>query len=284
VNTGFLPNHLNKKTTEEKTMRGKEIRLERIMKRDTGTTVIVPMDHGVSSGPIPGLIDLERSVDLVAKGGANAVIGHMGLALHGHRKGGPDIGLILHLSASTDLGPDPNNKVLVNSVQNALKMGADGVSMHVNIGAENEANMLGDLGRVAIECIEWGMPLLAMMYPRGKDIRSENMQEAVKLAARVGSELGADIVKTVYTGDPDSFREVTEGCHVPVVIAGGSKMSDLATMQLIEGAMEGGAAGVSIGRNAFQHKYPDRFVRAAAMIVHERRTAEEAIEILLAED
>jgi fructose-bisphosphate aldolase/2-amino-3,7-dideoxy-D-threo-hept-6-ulosonate synthase len=283
VNTGFLPNHLNKKTPEKK-MRGKEIRLERIMKRDTGTTVIVPMDHGVSSGPIPGLIDLERSVDLVAKGGANAVIGHMGLALHGHRKGGPDIGLILHLSASTDLGPDPNNKVLVNSVQNALKMGADGVSMHVNIGAENEANMLGDLGRVAIECIEWGMPLLAMMYPRGKDIRSENMQEAVKLAARVGSELGADIVKTVYTGDPDSFREVTEGCHVPVVIAGGSKMSDLATMQLIEGAMEGGAAGVSIGRNAFQHKYPDRFVRAAAMIVHERRTAEEAIEILLAED
>ncbi|MDD3978233.1 MAG: fructose-bisphosphate aldolase, partial [Methanomicrobium sp.] len=48
-------------------MRGKEIRLERIMKRDTSTTVIVPMDHGVSSGPIPGLIDLERSVDLVAK-------------------------------------------------------------------------------------------------------------------------------------------------------------------------------------------------------------------------
>jgi len=265
-------------------MRGKEIRLERIMKRDTGTTVIVPMDHGVSSGPIHGLIDLERSVDLVAKGGANAVIGHMGLALHGHRKGGPDIGLILHLSASTDLGPDPNNKVLVNSVQNALKMGADGVSMHVNIGAENEANMLGDLGRVAIECIEWGMPLLAMMYPRGKDITSENMHESVKLAARVGSELGADIIKTVYTGDPDSFREVTEGCHVPVVIAGGSKMSDFATMQLIEGAMEGGAAGVSIGRNAFQHKYPDRFVRAATMIVHERRTAEEAIEILLAED
>ena len=261
-------------------MRGKEIRLQRIMNRDTGTTVIVPMDHGVSSGPIPGLIDLERTVDLVAKGGANAVIGHMGLALHGHRQGGPDIGLILHLSASTDLGPDPNNKVLVNSVQTALKMGADGVSMHVNIGAENEANMLADLGHVAIECIDWGMPLLAMMYPRGKNITPANLTEAVKLAARVGSELGADIVKTVYTGDPDSFREVTEGCHVPVVIAGGSKMDALSTMLLIEGAMEGGAAGVSIGRNAFQYQYPDKFVRAAAMIVHERRTAEEAMEIL----
>ncbi|EHQ35453.1 2-amino-3,7-dideoxy-D-threo-hept-6-ulosonate synthase [Methanoplanus limicola] len=261
-------------------MRGKEIRLERIMKRETGTTVIVPMDHGVSSGPIPGLIDLERSVDLIALGGANAVIGHMGLALHGHRKGGPDIGLILHLSASTDLGPDPNDKVMVNTVQNALKMGADGVSMHVNVGAESEARMLSDLGRTAIECIEWGMPLLAMMYPRGKKINDENMINSVKIAARVASELGADIVKTVYTGDPDSFREVTDGCHVPVVIAGGSKTNDIETLKLIEGAMEGGAAGVSIGRNAFQHAHPDRFVRAAAMIVHENRSAEEAIEVI----
>ncbi|ADN37449.1 predicted phospho-2-dehydro-3-deoxyheptonate aldolase [Methanolacinia petrolearia DSM 11571] len=261
-------------------MRGKEIRLERIMRRDTGTTVIVPMDHGVTSGPIPGLIDLDRSVELVARGGANAVIGHMGLALHGHRKGGPDIGLILHLSASTDLGPDPNDKVLVNTVQNALKMGADGVSVHINIGAESEARMLQDLGSIAIECIEWGMPLLAMMYPRGKKINDDNMVDSIKIAARVASELGADIVKTVYTGDPDTFREVTEGCHVPVVIAGGSKSDDLTTLKLIEGSMEGGGAGVSIGRNAFQHKYPDKFVRAATMIVHERRSAEEAMEIL----
>ena len=261
-------------------MRGKEIRLERIMKRDTGTTVIVSMDHGVTSGPIPGLINLDETVNLLAEGGANAVIGHIGLALHGHRKFGPDIGLILHLSASTDLGPDPNNKVIVNTVQNALKMGADGVSMHVNIGAPSEAQMLADLGRVAVECMEWGMPLLAMMYPRGKSINCDNTLEAVKIAARVGSELGADIVKTVYTGDPDSFREVTEGCHVPVVIAGGSKTDDLATMEIIEGAMLGGAAGVSIGRNAFQHRHPDLFVKAATMIVHERRTAAEAIEFM----
>jgi fructose-bisphosphate aldolase/2-amino-3,7-dideoxy-D-threo-hept-6-ulosonate synthase len=263
-------------------MRGKNIRMERIIKRSTGTTVIVPMDHGVSSGPIPGLIDLGESVNKVALGGANAVIGHMGLALHGHRREGPDIGLILHLSASTDLGPDPNNKVLVNTVTNALKMGADGVSMHVNIGADSEARMLEDLGRIAIECIDWGMPLLAMMYPRGPRIAKVPEAGEVALAARVASELGADIVKTVYTGDPDSFRQVTEGCHVPVVVAGGSKTDDLSTMRLIEGAMQGGAAGVSIGRNAFQHPKPDLFVRATAAIVHEHRTAEEALEIIKA--
>ena len=261
-------------------MRGKEIRLERIINRNTKRTIVVPMDHGVSQGPIEGLIDLGAAVDAVALGGANAVLGHIGLALHGHRRHGPDIGLILHLSASTAIGPDPNEKVLVNTVTNALRMGADAVSMHVNIGADSEARMLEDLGRVAVQCQHWGMPLLAMMYPRGRKIEDEHAVDHVKLAARVAAELGADIVKTVYTGDPDSFREVTRGCPVPVVVAGGSKTDDRATLDLIEGAVGAGAAGISIGRNAFQHPAPDRFVRAAAMIVHEGRTAGEAMEVL----
>ena len=169
------------------TMRGKEIRLERIMNRNTKKTIIVPMDHGVSDGPIPGLIDMGQTVNLIADGGANAVIGHVGLALYGHRQGGRDIGLILHLSASTKLAPDPNEKVLVNSVTNAMKMGADAVSMHVNIGAESEAKMLQDLGMVAVECMEWGMPLLAMMYPRGKNIKTNNDLDQVKLCRTGGS-------------------------------------------------------------------------------------------------
>jgi fructose-bisphosphate aldolase/2-amino-3,7-dideoxy-D-threo-hept-6-ulosonate synthase len=261
-------------------MRGKQIRMERIMDRNTGKTIIVPMDHGVTAGPMPGLIDMGKTVDLVAGGGANAVLGHMGLALYGHRQGGQDVGLILHLSASTSLGPDPNEKVIVNTVTNALKMGADAVSVHINIGADSEARMLADLGRIGVECMEWGMPLLAMMYPRGAKIADEKDVGAVCLAARAGAELGADIVKTVYTGDPDSFREVTRGCPVPVVVAGGSKTDDLSTLQLIEGAMEGGAAGISIGRNAFQHPHPDLFIRAAAAIVHGGRSAEEALEML----
>lgn len=261
-------------------MRGKEIRMERIINRNTGKTIIVPMDHGVSSGPLAGLINMGHAVDLVAEGGANAVLGHLGLAFHGHRRHGQDIGLILHLSASTGISPDPNNKVLVNTVTNALKMGADGVSVHINIGADSEARMLEDLGRISVECIEWGMPLLAMMYPRGRKITNEHETEHVKLAARVAAELGADIVKTVYTGDPDSFHEVTRGCPVPVVVAGGSKTDERTTLELIEGAMEGGAAGISIGRNAFQHPAPARFIKAAALIVHEGRSVEEALEIL----
>ena len=136
-------------------MLGKQIRLERITRRDTGRTVIVPMDHGVTVGPIPGLTDMAGMVDHVARGGADAVLGHVGLPRLGHRGYGPDIGLILHLSASTSLGPDPNNKVLVSNVERAIKYGADAVSIHVNLGAENESQMLCDLGEVAMACEEW---------------------------------------------------------------------------------------------------------------------------------
>jgi predicted phospho-2-dehydro-3-deoxyheptonate aldolase len=261
-------------------MMGKSIRMERIINRNTGTTVIVPLDHGVTVGPIKGLIDMGKTVDMVAEGGANAVVGHLGLPLHGHRGTGKDIGLILHLSASTSLSPDPNHKVLVNTVQWSLKVGADAVSVHINVGAEDEAKMLEDLGKVAVECMEWGMPLLAMMYPRGPNIEDEADVSVIKHAARVGAELGADIIKCPYTGSVETFREVVEGCPAPVVIAGGSKMSDEETLRMIEGAMQAGGAGLSMGRNAFQHENPVKFVKAACAMVHEGMSAEEALALL----
>jgi fructose-bisphosphate aldolase/2-amino-3,7-dideoxy-D-threo-hept-6-ulosonate synthase len=264
------------------TTTGKSIRIERIIDRNTGKTIIVPMDHGVTVGPIEGLTDLGRAVDAVASGGANAVIGHMVLPLHGHRSHGKDVGLILHLSASTCVNPtDPNDKVLVNTVERAVKMGADGVSVHVNIGSKTESKQLEILGRIGGECAEWGMPLLAMIYPRGEGLTAdEKSPEMVKLAARIGAELGADIIKTYYTGDPETMREVTEGCPVPVVIAGGSKLSDEETLKMIRGAMDGGCAGLSMGRNAFQHDNPERFVAAAAKIVHGDASVEEALAFL----
>ncbi|OQX03365.1 MAG: fructose-bisphosphate aldolase [Desulfobacteraceae bacterium IS3] len=262
---------------------GKAVRMERIMNRNTGKTVIVPMDHGVSVGPIKGLVDLSEAVNMVAEGGANAVIGHIGLPRYGHRKYGKDIGLILHLSASSSLSPKPNKKVLVNTIENALRMGADGVSVHINVGDEYESDMLRDFGKIAVECSYWGMPLVAMMYPRGPKIEDEKDLEAVKIAARIGAELGADFVKTNYTGDPESFAEVVAGCPAPVLIAGGSKLSEEEMFKTIEGAMQAGAKGLSIGRNVFQHSNPSLFVKAACAIVHENLSAEAALEMLRSE-
>ena len=169
-------------------MIGKRIRIERIINRKTGKCVIAPMDHGISGGPIPGLINMTETIDSVASGGANAVLMHKGMVKNGHRGYGKDIGLILHLSASTDLSVDPYHKVQVTSVEKALQLGADAVSVHINIGSEKEPEMLKSTGRIAEECDKWGMPLLAMMYPRGPKIENEHDPEVVKLAARVGAE------------------------------------------------------------------------------------------------
>jgi predicted phospho-2-dehydro-3-deoxyheptonate aldolase len=258
--------------------------MERITNRNTGKTVIVPMDHGVTVGPIPGLICIDKTVDEVAEGGANAVVMHNGLVMRGHRRHGRDIGLIVHLSGSTSISPDPNRKVLVCSVQQAVRLGADAVSIHINAGAQTEDEMFRDFGLVNKECMDWGIPLLAMIYPRGPRIQKENDVEKVKLCARLGAELGADIVKVPYTGDAASFREVVEGCPVPVVIAGGSKLNDEETLEMVEGAMKAGAGGLSMGRNAFQHETPRKLVRAACTIVHEGATAKEALKMLRGKD
>lgn len=260
---------------------GKRIRMERIIDRESKRSVIVPMDHGVTLGPVRGLEDMRKAVNAVAEGGANAVLLHKGIVFAGHRGYGKDIGLILHISASTNLGPDPLNKVLVASVEEGIKLGADAISIHVNVGAENEPEMLQALGAVAMECEEWGMPLLAMMYPRGPKVKSEHDAEMVKHAARVGAELGADVIKTNYTGDPDSFKEVVRSCPVPVIIAGGPKAdTDEEVLQMVEGAIEAGASGVSIGRNIFQHDDPTKMTQAISKIVHEGFSAKEALEIL----
>lgn len=259
-------------------MFGKSVRMERIMDRNTGNCVIVPMDHGISIGPTQGLYDMKKTVDAVANGGATAVLMHKGLIRYSYRSSGHDIGLIMHLSASTDLAVQNNSKVLVASVEEAIKSGADAVSVHINVGAETESEMLADCGRISRDCSEWGMPFLVMAYPRGPKIKNSYDPNAIAHAARVASELGADIVKCSYTGDIDSFRDVVRGTLAPVVIAGGPKMdSDRDILQMVYDSIQAGGHGVSIGRNVFQHADVERMTRAISDIVLEGYTVEESM-------
>lgn len=255
--------------------------MERILNRDTKKTIIVPMDHGISMGPIAGLIDMKTAIQQVAEGGANAIVEHKGLVDKNLRQKGPDIGLIIHLSGSTSMSPYPNAKTLVCSVEEAIKLGADAVSVQINLGNGDEKEMLNDFGKISDDARNWGMPLLAMIYPRGEKIKDEYDVRVIKHAARVGAELGADIVKVSYTGDIDTFREVIEGCCVPVVIAGGPKMNtDRQILEMVKGAIDAGGAGLSIGRNVFQHKDPGGIVKAFSAIVNDGCSVDEALDVL----
>lgn len=262
-------------------MIGKQIRMERIINRETGNAVIVPLDHGFTMGPIPGLVNVKETVEKIAMGGANSVILHKGNVTAGHRGRGKDVGLVMHLSGSTSLSPDSANKVLVCTIEEAIKLGADGVSIHVNLGADYEHEMLKDFGKVGKACSDWGIPLIAMMYTRGSKIKNEYDEKNVSLAARVASEMGADMVKVSFTGDEDSFAKVIQGCSIPVLIAGGEKAeSTKDVLKNVKMAMNVGGKGVSIGRNVFQHEDPALLCKAVSMIVNSNCSIEEAMEIL----
>lgn len=258
-------------------MIGKMIRMQRIMDRNSGKMVIVPIDHGISDGPIDGLINVRETVSTIAESGANGILMHKGMVEAGFRGSGSDIGLIVHLSAGTMLSPDPLNKVIVTTVEEAVALGADAISIHINVGATDTGRMMVEAGEVARDCKRLGMPLLMMMYPRGEKVSNEKDVSVVKLAARIGAELGADIVKTNYTGSKESFREVVEGCPVPVVIAGGCKGSDREVLQMIKDAMDAGAGGVALGRNAFQHKEPKKMIHAVSLIVNKGCSVDDAM-------
>jgi predicted phospho-2-dehydro-3-deoxyheptonate aldolase len=258
-------------------MDGKERRLRRMFRADK-RTVTVPMDHGVTIGPCNGIENMQDTVDRLLEGNVDAILLHKGLA---KRVDVGKAGLILMLSGSSNLSPNQNNKVQVCSVHEALWLGADGVSVHVNVGAQDEDRMLNQLGKVADECDLFGLPLLAMMYPRGPKIKDEHASELVAHAARLGAELGADIVKTNYTGTVDSFRKVIECCPVPVLIAGGPKAETAKDiLEMTAGAIEAGSAGLSIGRNIFQYENPTLMAKALTSIVHEDASVEAGLKIL----
>lgn len=221
---------------------------------------------------------MQTIVHQLVNGGADAILVHKGIA---KRVDTENSGLIIQLSAASNLSSNPNSKIQVCTVREAIRLGADAVSVHVNVGAQDEGKMLQTLGKVADECDIYGMPLLAMMYPRGPKIQDEHAVDVVAHAARIGAELGADIIKANYTGSMETFRTVVESCPVPVVIAGGPKSKTVEEiLQTAQESHRAGSAGLSIGRNVFQHENPTLMVKALCAIVHRGASVEQALKVL----
>lgn len=247
---------------------GKRIRLNRLGRHGDGV-FIVPMDHSVTLGPIAEGDGLNKLIDGVARNGADGVVLHAGRA----RFVDPDLfsrfGLIVHLSASTAQARDTDEKVLVSEVEAALELGADAVSAHVNLGSDTEPAQLSDLGTVAARCVRWGMPLLAMVYPRGPRVTNPSDPSLVAHAANVGADLGADLVKVPYTGARDTMAMVVDSCPIPLVTAGGSPADgEVQLFNSVRQVMASGAAGVAVGRNVFQAPDVGRATWEIANIVH----------------
>jgi len=260
-------------------MNGKSLRLKRFQTSPNGRMVILPLDHGVSCGPLPGLERPEAAIRLGVAEGVDALVLYKGLLRYLGNLSGPLPGIFLHLSASSRLGPSAHHKVLIGTAADAIRRGADGVSIHINLGNPNEGDMLQDFGVIGDACAEWQVPLLVMIYVRGPGETTVTADSAIAHAARVAAELGADIIKIPAPQDDRMLNEITSSLPVPVVIAGGSKIAEAPVfLERVERAMQAGAHGVAIGRNIFQNESPRRFLRAICRIVHRGFSAADAWE------
>jgi len=252
---------------------GTAARLDRI---GTGRNILnVPMDHGITIGATDGLRDIESTIEQVTSAGADSVLTQKGLAdrVHPNKNGA---GYVIHLNASTTLGPDSNDKRLTGTVKEAVQQGADAVSLHLNVGSDHEPKQIEDLAGVVQSAAEFGVPVLAMTYARGPGIDESN-PESLAHAARLGEELGANVIKTGYSGDPESFERVVNATARPVIAAGGSPRTDREMVTQVRGVMDAGAAGVSMGRSVFQHDDPGAMTAAVSAVVHDNATVEEAL-------
>jgi DhnA family fructose-bisphosphate aldolase class Ia len=229
---------------------GVTVRLNRIFGKD-GRAVIVAMDHGLPGmHPLGHLKDPGALIDAIAAGGADAILTTPGIAKRFASHLGR-LGLVLRLDGgATSIGDVPRESSLIASVEDAARLGADGVAVMGFCGTADEGKSLATLGRVAVECRALGLALMAEMLPLG--FGGDPTVEEIAVAARIGAEMGADIVKTKYAGPPEAYRDVTEGCFVPVLVLGGSARDLGEVVREVDDAMAGGAAGVAIGRNVWR--------------------------------
>jgi fructose-bisphosphate aldolase/2-amino-3,7-dideoxy-D-threo-hept-6-ulosonate synthase len=237
-------------------------RLDRILRRDGHRALGVPFDDLLISGPLGHLRRFDEIILQAASSGIDFTIGfpwffqRFGAML-------TDLAWIVNLTAST-VRSHHTRKVVIGSVEDACAVGADGVAVHVNFTDEAEAEMLAALSAVSRECRKFGMPLLALAYvrrqgPNGDDnyySLRENDPEAyadlIAHACHAVVELGADLVKTQYTGSVASFERVLKAVHpVPVIIAGGPAQDEPTALKLASDALLAGANGLCFGRNTY---------------------------------
>jgi DhnA family fructose-bisphosphate aldolase class Ia len=267
---------------------GKARRLLRLFSLKSGRIVIVPVDDSLIGGPSHGLEKLGKKLEQIVEFPPNAIMGFAGLFRH-YSDLLKKVPCILNLTAST-VKSTHTRKILVGSVKQAVQLGIEAIAIHVNITSIYESEMLHTLGVISEECENFGVPLLAIMYPRSENkdgdenyvnLKEHNRREYMYLvahAARVGLELGADVIKTQYTGDPESFSFVVDACKpVPIVAAGGPAVEPTAMLQMAYDIISAGAAGVSFGRNIFGRVNPQEHILALCAIVHDGATPADAI-------
>lgn len=270
---------------------GKRIRLGRIIRPDTGRAVCVAFDHGLDDGPMPGNIDSRATMAKLVEGGADGVLVSPGIArLCSDQFAGRNApALILRLDWTNmfrrELSHDEGRNRLIAGVEDAVRLGADAVLTFMFIGyddAEAEADEVARNAEVTRSCDAYGMPHIIEPMAQGSKVAGRELDaDLIRVHTRMAAELGADAIKTDYSGSPDTYAKVTESCPIPILIAGGPKTKTVrGSLETVHGAIGAGASGVVMGRNIIQAEDPARMLAAIKGIVHHGLEVDEALKHL----
>jgi fructose-bisphosphate aldolase / 2-amino-3,7-dideoxy-D-threo-hept-6-ulosonate synthase len=267
---------------------GKSIRLRRVIDPH-GVSIICALDHGMTSPEfLEPLADVRARAAEAVAGGANVLMLSKGMARFAEPAFRPATSLALLLSASARPGLDRPEVVAVAEVEEATRLGADAVVLFVALGGEDEPTMIERLAEVGNACEREGMPFIAeaefpTTYAAVENLAAEYGFEYLRRNVRLCAELGADIVKTNWPGSGEQFAALAEAAGgVPLVLAGGSRISDEELLRRMEVAMGAGAIGCSVGRNIFMHSDPEAITRSLARVIRERWSAGDALAELAA--
>ena len=268
---------------------GKAMRLKRVID-PAGVSIICALDHGMTSPTfLEPLADIATRAAETVAGGANVIMMSKGMIRVAEPAFSPTTSLALLLSASGNPGGDRPQIVQIAEVEEALVLGADSVVLFTALGGDTEPGMIDILANVGRESAALGMPFIAeaefpTTYATVEELKQQYGFEYLRRNVRLCAELGADIVKTNWPGDPESFGKLVEAANgIPVVLAGGSRLDDEELLGRMQVAVEAGAIGCSVGRNIFMHNSPEAITRALARVIRERWTADKAHQALLEE-
>lgn len=251
------------------TTTGQTLRLERLFKSTEAPFFLVPLDHTLTDGPFTDAHKYDNLLDVLADNGVDAIAVHKGRL--GHLRGGiyAKLSVIVHVSASTKYAADPNYKYQVGDAEECLRRGADAVSVHVNLGAITEDSQIRMMASMADACDRVGLPLLAMIYPRGPGVKDHPPLETLLHAASLAVDVGVDIVKLPLSGcSVQDMMQIVNSCPIPILAAGGAKVSDKEFGTFAADVMKSGARGLAVGRNIFLAADPAARVREIRRILN----------------
>lgn len=253
---------------------GMKNRLSRIIKPDTGRTVMLAVDHGYFLGPTHKLEDARATITPLLPY-ADALMLTRGI-LRTSVDPGNDIPIVLRVSGgSSIIGKDLSNESITTCMEEAVRLNVAAVALSIFVGTDHEHQTLFNLATLVDHAQSFGIPVLAVTAV-GKELEKRDVR-FLSLSCRIAAELGAGYVKTYYC---EEFEKIVESCPIPIVIAGGPKLkTEMDALVMAHDAVEKGAAGVDMGRNIWQSPHPVAMIKAVRAVVHQKMSPDEAHQV-----